>query len=92
MDTGLGIAQGDATLDGAVYGIYDLEGNRVGEVISKGGEYVTSDYLPSLGTFYLKEENHQLGTNLTKPSIFSILRGRTCIQRLMLRRKLLNVI
>ena len=60
-DTGLGIAQGDATLDGAVYGIYDLEGNRVGEVISKGGEYVTSDYLPSLGTFYLKEEKSSTG-------------------------------
>ena len=70
MDTGLGIAQGDATLDGAVYGIYDLEGNRVGEVISKGGEYVTSDYLPSLGTFYLKEEKSSTGYELNGTKYF----------------------
>lgn len=70
MDTGLGIAQGDATLDGAVYGIYDLEGNRVGEVTSKGGEYVTSDYLPSLGTFYLKEEKASTGYELNETKYF----------------------
>lgn len=70
MDTGLGIAQGDATLDGAVYGIYDLGGNRVGEVISKGGEYVTSDYLPSLGTFYLKEEKSSTGYELNETKYF----------------------
>lgn len=70
MDTGLGIAQGDATLDGAVYGIYDLEGNRVGEVISKGGEYVTSDYLPSLGTFFLKEEKSSTGYELNETKYF----------------------
>lgn len=70
MDTGLGIAQGDATLDGAVYGIYDLEGNRVGEVISKGGEYITSDYLPSLGTFFLKEEKSSTGYELNETKYF----------------------
>lgn len=70
MDTGLGIAQGDATLDGAVYGIYDLEGNRVGEVTSKGGEYVTSDYLPSLGTFFLKEEKSSTGYELNETKYF----------------------
>lgn len=70
MDTGLGIAQGDATLDGAVYGIYDLEGNRVGEVISKSGEYVTSDYLPSLGTFFLKEEKSSTGYELNETKYF----------------------
>lgn len=70
MDTGLGIAQGDATLDGAVYGIYDLEGNRVGEVISKGGEYVTSDYLPSLGTFFLKEEKSSTGYELNETKYY----------------------
>ena len=70
MDTGLGIAQGDATLDGAVYGIYDLEGNRVGEVISKGGEYVTSDYLPSLGTFLKKKKKSSTGYELNETKYF----------------------
>ncbi len=70
MDTGLGFGQGDATLDGAVYGIYDLEGNRVGEVTSKGGEYVTSDYLPSLGTFYLQEEQASTGYKLNETKYY----------------------
>ena len=70
MDTQLGIAQGDASLDGAIYGIYDMEGNRVGEVTSKGGEYVTSDYLPSLGTFYLKEEKPSLGYELNETKYY----------------------
>lgn len=69
-DTGLGIGQGDATLTGAVYGIYTLTGERVGEVKSIGGEYVTSDYLPSLGTFYLKEEKASEGYELNETKYF----------------------
>lgn len=70
MDTQLGIAQGDATLDGAIYGIYNMEGERVGEVVSKGGEYVMSDYLPSLGTFYLQEENASVGYELNETKYY----------------------
>lgn len=70
MDTQLGIAQGDATLDGAVYGIYDMEGKRVGEVTSKGGEYVMSDYLPGLGTFYLQEEKASVGYELNETKYY----------------------
>ena len=65
-----GIGQGDATLTGAVYGIYTLTGERVGEVKSIGGEYVTSDYLPSLGTFYLKEEKASEGYELNETKYF----------------------
>ena len=70
MDTGLGIAQGDATLDGAVYGIYKEDGTRVGELKSVGGEYVTSDYLPSLGTFYLQEEEPSIGYELNETKYY----------------------
>ena len=70
MDTGLGIAQGDATLDGAIYGIYKEDGTRVGELKSVGGEYVTSDYLPSLGTFYLLEEKASTGYELNETKYY----------------------
>lgn len=70
MDTQLGIAQGDATLDGAIYGIYNMQGERVGEVVSKGGEYVMSDYLPSLGTFYLQEEKASVGYELNETKYY----------------------
>lgn len=68
--TGLSVAQGDASLTGALYGIYDMVGNRVGEVKSIGGEYVTSDYLPKLGTFYLKEEKASLGYKLNETKYY----------------------
>lgn len=35
MDTQLGIAQGDATLDGAVYGIYDMEGKELVRLLQR---------------------------------------------------------
>lgn len=70
MDTGLGIAQGDATLDGAIYGIYKNDGTRVGELKSVGGEYVTSDYLPSLGIFYLQEEKASTGYELNETKYY----------------------
>ena len=70
MDTGLGIGQGDATLDGAIYGIYKEDGTRVGELKSVGGEYVTSDYLPSLGTFYLLEEKASTGYELNETKYY----------------------
>lgn len=70
MDTGLGIAQGDASLNGAIYGIYKDDGTRVGEVKSIGGEYVTSDFLPSLGTFYLLEEKASLGYELSETKYY----------------------
>ena len=69
-DTGLGISQGDSSLTGAIYGIYTMTGTRVGEVRSVGGEYVTSDFLPSLGTFYLKEEKASLGYKLNETKYY----------------------
>ena len=69
-DTGLGIAQGDATLDGAIFGIYSMDGKRVGQIESVGGEYVMSDYLPSLGTFYLQEEKASTGYELNETKYY----------------------
>lgn len=69
-DTGLGLALGDSSLTGALFGIYDMSGNRVGEVKTIEGEYVTSDYLPSLGTFYLKEEQPSVGYTLNETKYY----------------------
>lgn len=56
--------QGDASLKGAVYGIYDEYDFRVGELTTTGNSLVTSDYLPKLGRFYLKEEISSSGYEL----------------------------
>lgn len=70
-DTNLGIGQGDATLNGATYGIYKTSDNtRVGNLVSKGGEYVTSGFLPSLGNFYLLEEEPSIGYEIDNTKYF----------------------
>lgn len=52
---------GDASLKGAIYGIYDEYNSRIGEITTTGNGIVTSDYLPKLGKFYLLEEKSSLG-------------------------------
>lgn len=58
--------QGEATLEGAVYGIYKDDGTRVGSVTTGKDGKATSDYLPSLGRFYLLEEKASKGYQLDK--------------------------
>ena len=53
--------QGEAKLGGAVYGIYKVDGTRVGQVVTKEDGRNTSDYLPELGRFYLLEEQPSEG-------------------------------
>ena len=52
------IPQGEATLRGAVYGIYKEDG------------IVKSDYLPSLGKFYLQELKPSTGYNLNNEKYY----------------------
>ena len=55
---------GDGNLKGALYGIYDEYNIRIGELTTTGDSIVTSDYLPKLGVFYLKEEKSSTGYEL----------------------------
>lgn len=58
--------QGEATLEGAIYGIYKEDGTKVGTVSTNSEGKGTSDYLPSLGNFYLLEETPSKGYQLDK--------------------------
>lgn len=66
-DTGNSIPQGDATLEGAIYGVYRADGSLVTKITTDKNGYAISDYLPSLGKFYLKEispsKGYELDTN-----------------------------
>lgn len=50
------VPQGEGSLSGAVYGIYKEDGTKVGTVTTGADGRGTSDYLPSLGRYYLLEE------------------------------------
>lgn len=56
--------QGEATLEGAVYGIYIESGDKVSTITTDSNGQATSDYLPSLGNFYLKEDSASNGYEL----------------------------
>ena len=56
--------QGEATLEGAVYGIYTESGDKVSTITTDSNGQATSDYLPSLGNFYLKEDSASNGYEL----------------------------
>ena len=61
MENRTNTPQGEATLGGAVYGIYKEDGTRMGSVTTKEDGTNTSDYLPELGRFYLLEEKASEG-------------------------------
>ncbi|MBQ6497354.1 MAG: Cys-Gln thioester bond-forming surface protein [Bacilli bacterium] len=61
VETRTNTPQGEAKLGGAVYGIYKVDGTRIGSVTTKDDGANTSDYLPELGRFYLLEEQPSEG-------------------------------
>lgn len=56
--------QGNATLGGAIYGIYNEKDEKVGEITTDNYGYGISDYLPTLGRFYAKEIKSSKGYEL----------------------------
>ena len=50
-----GSVPNDASIEGAIYGIYDVNGNKVTEITTDANGEATSGYLPSLGKFYVQE-------------------------------------
>lgn len=65
-DTKESNAQGNASLKGAVYGIYNLNNEKVGEIITDEYGYGISDYLSDLGDFTVKEITPSKGYTLDK--------------------------
>ena len=49
------VPEGNASLKDAVYGIYKTDGTKIGELVTDSNGVATSDYLPSLGNYYLQE-------------------------------------
>ena len=58
------IPQGEATLQNAVYGIYNTNDEKIATITTNETGYAISGYLPSLGEFYIKEETPSNGYTL----------------------------
>ncbi len=58
--------QGQGTLKGAVYGVYDTSGDLITKLTTNENGYAISDYLPSVGEFIIKEITPSNGYTLDK--------------------------
>lgn len=74
VDNGSIDSQGEATLKGAVYGVYDANNDElITTLTTDENSYAISGYLPKLGKFYLKEIKASTGYTLdTKKYEFTI--------------------
>ena len=59
-ETNTTISQGQATLVGAIYNVYDSNNNIVSKLTIGSDKTATTDYLP-LGTYTIKEESSSVG-------------------------------
>ena len=58
--------QGQGTLKGAVYGVYNTSGDLITKLTTNENGYAISDYLPSVGEFIIKEITPSNGYTLDK--------------------------
>ena len=80
FDNGLTTPQGQATLKGAVYGVYDAENNElITQLTTDDNSYAISDYLPKLGQFYIKEISPSTGYNLDDQKYYFTLDENTLL-------------
>lgn len=72
-DTKENTPQGEGLLQGAVYGIFNENDEKIGSITTGADGTIKSDYLPGLGKFYLKEETPSKGYELdTRKYYFEI--------------------
>lgn len=70
-DTKTSISQGESTLEGAIYDIYDAETDKIVLTITTGENgYVKSGELPALGRYYAKEKAPSIGYQLDKTKYY----------------------
>lgn len=81
-DTKESIPQGSASLEGAIYGIYNTSNEKIGELKTDSNGYAISDYLPSLGEFYLKEITPSKGYTLDKNKYSFVLSENVLLESL----------
>lgn len=65
-DTKTNTPQGQGTLKGAVYGVYNTSGDLITKLTTDENGYAISDYLPSVGEFIIKEITPSNGYTLDK--------------------------
>lgn len=79
VDSEKTIAQGEATLEGAIYEIYDASGNKVGTMTTDSNGRAISNYLPSTGKYVVKEVKSSNGYNIDSESYtINVTSDNTC--------------
>ncbi len=89
-DTGLSTPQGESTLNGAVYGVYQEDGTYVTKIITDEKGYAQSDYLPSLGRFYLQEITPSKGYELDETKYYFDITTENLYQTIQVQEKVIE--
>lgn len=63
-------AQGQATLKGAIYGVYKEDGTKLTELTTDENGYAKSDYLPCIGKLYIQKIKQSNGYKLDKTKYY----------------------
>ena len=66
----LAIPRGDGSLQNAVYGIYNMDDVKVGEITTNNNAFGKSSNLPAFGRYYLKEQQTSLGYTLDQTKYY----------------------
>ena len=89
-DTGLSTPQGEATLKGAVYGVYQEDGTYVTQIVTDENGYAQSGYLPSLGRFYLQEITPSKGYELDHQKYYFDLKTENLYPTIQVQEKVIE--
>ena len=72
--------QGQATLKGAVYGVYKNDGTLITKITTDENGYAKSDAVLSYGSYYLQEITASNGYHVNNEKIFFDIKGRDLVK------------
>lgn len=91
-DVETGIAQGQATLENAVYGVYTLDGTLVTKMTTDSNGYAKSDAVLSYGSYYVKEISPSTGYYLDETKYYFDSNGTVLVSTNVTERVIKNFI
>ncbi len=74
-------AQGQATLEGAIYGVFSLDGTLITKITTNASGYAKSDSVLSYGSYYLQEITPSKGYYLDNTKYYFDTKGVASVKR-----------
>lgn len=89
-DNNINKAQGEGTLENAVYGVYNLNNKLITKLVTNKKGYAESGNVLSSGTYYIKEIKASLGYQIDKNKYYFDINQNSVSVNLTLKEKVIN--